>query len=103
MLVATGEEFFTQTRPLALAAEAETGGQPDYLAGRHDPPLATATDRVHISAPAPLTDDQLKLAKSITEHVFDSMERQLWRSHAIVRAGKYAGLTTDASSVTVGG
>lgn len=93
MLVAlesTGEEFFIQTRPLALAAEAETGGRLDYLAGRHDPPDAIDIDSVHISPPAPLTDEQLELAKFISAHVFDSMERQLWRSHAIVRAGKYA-------------
>ena len=96
MLVAlesTGEEFFTQTRPLALAAEAETGGRLDYLAGRHDPPAAGgATNRTEVSAPASLTGEQLELAKSITDHVFDSMERQLWRSYAIVRAGKYADL-----------
>ncbi|MCV7098531.1 hypothetical protein [Mycobacterium kubicae] len=95
MLVAlesTGEEFFTQTRPLALAAEAETGGRLDYLAGRHDPPEATGTDSgfITISAPAPLRESQLELAKDITNHVFDSMERQLWRSYAIARAGKYA-------------
>jgi hypothetical protein len=45
-----------------------------------------------VSAPASLTGEQLELAKSITDHVFDSMERQLWRSYAIVRAGKYADL-----------
>jgi hypothetical protein len=97
MLVAlesTGEEFFTQTRPLALAAEAETGGRLDYLAGRHDPPTArgSTSDRTEASAPASLTGEQLELAKSITDHVFHSMERQLWRSYAIVRAGKYADL-----------
>jgi hypothetical protein len=98
MLVAlesTGEEFFAQTRPLALAAEAETGGRLDYLAGRHDPPAATGgtADCIELSAPAPLCERQLELAKSITDHVFDSMQRQLWRSHAIVRAGKYGELT----------
>lgn len=106
MLVAlesTGEEFFAQTKPLALAAEAETGGRLDYLAGRHDPPIAPAADRVHISAPAPLSAEQLQLAKSIAAHVFDSMERQLWRSYAIVRAGKYVGLATIAPAVTVQG
>jgi hypothetical protein len=89
-LEATGEEFFAQTRPLALAAEAETGGRLDYLAGRHDPPTAHGSTKA--SAPASLTGKQLELAKSITDHVFDSMERQLWRSYAIVRAGKYADL-----------
>ncbi|MCV7075894.1 hypothetical protein [Mycobacterium szulgai] len=95
MLVAlesTGEEFFTQTQPLALAAEAETGGRLDYLAGRHDPPAdgdAPGSD-TEISPPAPLSGERLELAKSIADHVFDSMERQLWRSYAIVRAGKYA-------------
>lgn len=97
MLVAlesTGEEFFAQTQPLALAAEAETGGRLDYLAGRHDPPAAggSSTTSTEMSAPASLTGEQLELAKSITDHVFDSMERQLWRSYAIVRAGKYADL-----------
>lgn len=97
MLVAlesTGEEFFAQTQPLALAAEAETGGRLDYLAGRHDPPGtddSTAKGSV-LTAPASLGEEQLQLAKSITDHVFDSMERQLWRSYAIVRAGKYADL-----------
>lgn len=95
MLVAlesTGEEFFTQTQPLALAAEAQTGGRLDYLAGRHDPPAdgdAPGSD-TEISPPAPLSGERLELAKSIADHVFDSMERQLWRSYAIVRAGKYA-------------
>jgi hypothetical protein len=97
MLVAlesTGEEFFAQTQPLALAAEAETGSRLDYLAGRHDPPGATdgTPDCTELSAPAPLSERQLELAKSITDHVFDSMQRQLWRSHAIVRAGKYGQL-----------
>jgi hypothetical protein len=100
MLVAlesTGEEFFTQTRPLALAAEAETGGRLDYLAGRHDPPAGTGGtgERIELSAPAPLTGEQLELAKNITDHVFDSMQRQLWRSHAIVRAGKYGQLAVN--------
>jgi hypothetical protein len=31
----------------------------------------------------------LELAKNVTNHVFDSMERQLWRSYAIARAAKY--------------
>lgn len=91
-LESTGEEFFTQTRPLALAAETETGARLNYLAGRHDPP-ATAHNTGGVAdgtPPASLTDDQLELAKNITDHVFDSMERQLWRSYAIARAGKYA-------------
>ncbi|OBK12234.1 hypothetical protein [Mycobacterium asiaticum] len=97
MLVAlesTGEEFFAQTRPLALAAEEETGGRLDYLTGRHDPPAATgdAGGSIEISAPAPLTAERLDLAKSVADHVFDSMERQLWRSYAVARAGKYARL-----------
>ncbi|QLL06054.1 hypothetical protein [Mycobacterium vicinigordonae] len=97
MLVAlesTGEEFFAQTQPLALAAEAETGGRLDYLAGRHDPPDdgGSTTGSIEMAAPASMTGTQLELAKSITDHVFDSMQRQLWRSYAIVRAGKYADL-----------
>ena len=89
-LESTGEEFFTQTRPLALAAEAETGARLDYLAGRHDPPATAQDTGGDGTPPAPLTADQLAVAKSITNHVFDSMERQLWRSYAIARAGKYA-------------
>ena len=88
-LESAGEEFFAQTRPLALAVEAETGQRLDYLAGRHDPPVAARTGSS--TAPAPLTNDQLELAMNVTSHVFDSMERQLWRSHAIARAGKHAG------------
>ena len=90
-LESTGEEFFAQTRPLALAVETETGRRLDYLAGRHDPPAAahnTGGD-TDGTAPAPLTGDQLELAKNVTNHVFDSMERQLWRSYAIARAAKY--------------
>jgi hypothetical protein len=52
----------------------------------------TARDSTEASATASLTGEQVELAKSITDHVFDSMERQLWRSYAIVRAGKYADL-----------
>jgi hypothetical protein len=91
-LESTGEEFFTQTRPLALAAETETGQRLDYLAGRHDSPAAahgTGGDNDGV-APAPLIGDQLELAKNVTSHVFNSMERLLWRSYAIARAGKYA-------------
>ncbi|WP_065150552.1 hypothetical protein [Mycobacterium asiaticum] len=99
MLVAlesTGEEFFAQTQPLALAAEAETGGRLDYLCGRHDPPSVTgdAGGSVEISAPASLTAEQLGLAKHIADHVFASMDRQLWRSYAVARAGKYAALAS---------
>lgn len=91
-LESTGEEFFAQTRPLALVAEAETGGRLDYLAGRHDPP-ATAHNIGSLTDHAPpkaLSAQQMNTAKIITNHVFDSMERQLWRSYAIARAGKYA-------------
>jgi hypothetical protein len=88
-LESTGEEFFAQTRPLALAVEAETGRRLDYLAGRHDRPAAHNSD-TDASSPAPLRSEQLELAKNITDHVFDSMERQLWRSYAIARAAKYA-------------
>ena len=91
-LESTGEEFFAQTRPLALAVETETGQQLDYLAGRHDPPITARSTGGDTdgAAPVPLTGDQLELAKKVTSHVFDSMERQLWRSYAIARAGKYA-------------
>ncbi|MCX8553854.1 hypothetical protein OS121_01895 [Mycolicibacterium mucogenicum] len=89
-LESTGEEFFAQTRPLALAVETETGQRLDYLAGRHDPPATgNRGGRTVISAPAPLGRDQLELAKTITNHVFDSMDQQLWRSYAIARAGKH--------------
>jgi hypothetical protein len=91
-LESTGEEFFAQTRPLALAVKAETGQRLDYLTGRHDPPAvarSTGGDTAGV-APALLTNDQMERAKNITSHVFDSMERQLWRSYVIARAGKHA-------------
>jgi hypothetical protein len=90
-LESTGEEFFTQTRPLALAVEAETGQRLDYLTGRGPPAVARSTggDTAGV-APAPLTNDQMERAKNITSHVFDSIERQLWRSYVIARAGKHA-------------
>jgi hypothetical protein len=67
------------------------------MPGRHDPRAAAGgtADCIELSAPAPLSERQLELAKSITDHVFDSMQRQLWRSHAIVRAGKYGQLAVQ--------
>lgn len=90
-LESTGEEFFTQTRRLAAAVETETGRRLDYLNGRHDPPgTGTHTGGPQDGAPpAPLTAESLDIALRVVDHVFDAMERQLWRSLAVARANKF--------------
>jgi hypothetical protein len=95
-LESTGEEFFARIQPLAIAAEAQTGMRLDYLTGRHDP-AETAADTggaVNGAPPAPLDADQAEAATMLIDHVFDAMERQLWRSYAIGRAGKYLSPTS---------
>lgn len=86
-LESTGEQFFAHTQRLAAAVERETGLRLDYLSGRHDPPEAgSGTDGV---PPAPLSAEGLDIALTVVDHVFDSMERQLWRSLAVARANKF--------------
>ncbi|MGH3874802.1 MAG: hypothetical protein ACRDSR_25415 [Pseudonocardiaceae bacterium] len=90
-LESTGEQFFAHTRPLAVAVEQETGARLDYLSGRHDAP-ETGTNtggEVDGVAPAPLSAEGRDAALTLVDHVFDSMEDQLWRSLAIARANKF--------------
>lgn len=90
-LESTGEQFFAHTKPLALAVEQETGGRLDYLSGRHDTPEegTNTGGAVHGGAPAPLSAEGLNAALTLVDHVFDSMEAQLWRSLAVARANKF--------------
>ncbi|HKR50825.1 MAG TPA: hypothetical protein VJT72_14825 [Pseudonocardiaceae bacterium] len=90
-LESTGEQFFAHTRPLALAVEKDTGARLDYLSGRHDAPEAgtnTGGDMDGVP-PAPLTAEGRHVALTLVDHVFDSMEDQLWRSLAVARANKF--------------
>ncbi len=90
-LESTGEQFFAHTQPLALAVERETGMRLDYLSGRHDAPEA-ATDtggEMDGVPPAALSAEGCDAALRLVDHVFDSMEDQLWRSLAVVRANKF--------------
>lgn len=72
----------SRTTPESVSAEKQRG-ETISRADTTRQPLRTTPE-------ATLTDDQLELAKNITDHVLDSMERQLWRSYAIARTGKYA-------------
>ncbi|GAA4231289.1 hypothetical protein GCM10022254_28060 [Actinomadura meridiana] len=90
-LESTGEQFFAHTRTLATTVEAETGLRLDYLAGRHDPSdtcANTGGDQDGVP-PAPLSAEGLEAALRVVDHVFDSMEAQLWRSLAVARANKF--------------
>ncbi|MDV5145431.1 hypothetical protein R1T08_14720 [Streptomyces sp. SBC-4] len=90
-LESTGEEFFAHTQRLAADVEKETGLRLDYLSGRHDPTEAGLnTGGVVDGLPAaPLSAEGADIALKVVDHVFDSMERQLWRSLAVARANKF--------------
>jgi hypothetical protein len=90
-LESTGEQFFAHTQPLALAVEQETGGRLDYLSGRHDAPETSTNTGGEVDGvpPAPLSAEGRDAALMLVDHVFDSMENQLWRSLAVARANKF--------------
>ncbi|MBV8542100.1 MAG: hypothetical protein JO063_09590 [Pseudonocardiales bacterium] len=90
-LESTGERFFAHAQPLARAVEAETGAKLDYLCGRHDPAeRADDTGGEHNGVPpARLRPETLDVAIGLVDHVFDSMESQLWRSLALARANRF--------------
>ncbi len=90
-LESTGEQFFAHTQPLALAVEQDTGARLDYLSGRHDAPeVGTNTGGAVDGVPlAPLSAPGRDAALMLVDHVFDSMEDQLWRSLAVARANKF--------------
>jgi hypothetical protein len=90
-LESTGEQFFAHTQPLALAVEQETGMRLDYLSGRHDAPEAATSTGGEVDGvpPAPLSAEGRDAALNLVDHVFDSMESQLWRSLAVARANKF--------------
>ncbi|MGH3889001.1 MAG: hypothetical protein ACRDSZ_21010 [Pseudonocardiaceae bacterium] len=90
-LESTGEQFFAHIQPLACTVEKQTGVRLDYLSGRHDAPeAATNTGGEQDGVPpAPLSAEGLNAALTLVDHVFDSMEDQLWRSLAVARANKF--------------
>ena len=90
-LESTGEQFFAHTQPLARAVEAETGARLDYLCGRHDPAeFASDTGGEQDGVPPTrLAPEMLDVAIGLVDHVFDSMESQLWRSLALARANRF--------------
>jgi hypothetical protein len=88
-LESTGEEFFAHTQRLAATVESETGLRLDYLSGRHDVPGASTPGLPDGVPPAPLSAEGLHIALKVVDHVFDSMEAQLWRSLAVARANKF--------------
>ncbi len=90
-LESTGEQFFAHTQPLALAVEKATGVRLDYLSGRHDAPEAGTNTGGEVDGvpPAPLSAPGCDAALRLVDHVFDSMEDQLWRSLAVARANKF--------------
>ncbi|MGW6424100.1 hypothetical protein ACWF82_15605 [Nocardia sp. NPDC055053] len=90
-LESTGEQFFAHTQPLAATVENETGLRLDYLSGRHDASDigANTGGEVDGAAPARLSAEGLHTALAVVDHVFDSMEAQLWRSLAVARANKF--------------
>ncbi|WP_431971693.1 hypothetical protein [Nocardia sp. bgisy134] len=90
-LESTGEQFFLHTRHLAATVEKETGLRLDYLSGRHDAPDVGANTGGDVDGvpPARLSAEGLRIALEVVDHVFDSMEAQLWRSLAVARANKF--------------
>jgi hypothetical protein len=85
-LESTGEAFFANVAPLALAAERDTGLKLDYLSGRHDPTPGPPTGT---APPRPLTAETQQTVLNLVDTVFDAMERQLSLSLAIARANKF--------------
>jgi hypothetical protein len=85
-LESTGEAFFANVAPLALAAERDTGRKLDYLAGRHDPNPGPPTGS---APPRPLGAEAQQTVLTLVNTVFDAMEDQLSLSYAIARANKF--------------
>ena len=91
-LEASGEPFFACTQPIAETIEAELGVTLNYFANRHDlaHPSGETNQEDFSFLSSSLTDEEVRVAHTMIDTVFDNMEENFTLSLRIALSGVFS-------------